>query len=290
MNSNAVTKPWFGKLECVVGVLTTLVLASVLAALTSTFLAAVSPAPNGAAESLQVDKHDSPRVSQAAKQSEKIDVSPAATQPGVPEISTPARNTNVAAAGEARIKRTPTEAEAQEPPARAGASAPTPPAPAPGFVPEPPLHDFVGKTILIVAVIFALAIIAALAFVHCLFGLLRRHSQHFGPLIRIEYVAAAPMVVGPFSASSLGAAGGVQDPVPSALERNNRFTDGQAEHTAKNFDFGPTFETQRQAKDDQAKRQHEAVLQHLFADNLKLQEQIKLGKGKEEAGPSEENG
>jgi hypothetical protein len=271
MNTNEATSPRFGKLECAVGGLTAVVLACVLGILSTDlhmFAAADSPAPNGGPEILQVEKHVERRVGQRGNKSERIDASPATTQPS-------------------------SQGEAQEPPEPAGASAPTRNAPHPGFFPELPLHDFVGKTVFTVAIIVALAIIAPLVFVHCLFGLLRRHSQHFGPLIRVEYVGGPPITVGPFTAGSLGVAGAMPDAVSGALERNNRFGAGQAEsagaRTAQQFDLGPTFETQRQLKEEEAKRLEEAVLQQLFEDNLKLQVQIDLAKEQQQDGSSGEN-
>jgi hypothetical protein len=296
MNTNEATSPRFGKLECAIGGLTAVVLACVLGILSTDlhmFAAADSPASNGTPEIFQVEKHAERRVGQRGNKSEKIDASPATTQPSVPEKSILVSESSVGPVGDMQLKRTASQGEAQEPPEPAGASAPTRNAPHPGFFPELPLHDLIGKTVFTVAIIVALAIIAPLVFVHCLFGLLRRHSQHFGPLIRVEYVGGPPITVGPFTAGSLGVAGAMPDAVSGALERNNRFGVGQAEsagaHTAQQFDLGPTFETQRQLKEEQAKRLEEAVLQQLFEDNLKLQVQIDLAKEQQQDGSSGEN-
>jgi len=276
MNTNEATSPRFGKLECAVGVLTAVVLACVLGILSTDmhmFADANSPAPNGAPEILQVEKHAERRVGQGANKSEKINAS------SVPEKSNLVSKSKVGPIGETQSRRTASQGEAQEPPEPAGAAVPTRSAPLPGFSPDLPLYDFIGKTVFTVAIIFALAIIAPLVFIYCLLGLLRRHNQNFGPLIRIEYVGASPMHVGPFTASPLGATG---EAVPTALEGNKRFRVGQTESagapTAQQFDLGPTIETERQLKEEQAKRLDEAVLQQLFEDNLKLQVQIELAK------------
>jgi hypothetical protein len=306
MNTNVATSPRFGKLECAVGVLTAVVLACVLGLMTTDFhlfAAADSPAANGAPDILQVEKHAERRVGRMPNKSEKINPSPATTQPSVPEKSIllvteskvgPVSECKGEPVGNTKLKRTASQGEAQEPPEPAGAAAPLRNAPHPGFSPELASQDSIGKTVLTVAIIIALTIIAPLVLVHCLFGLLRRHSQHFGPLIRIEYVGAPPMGVGPFTVNSLGATGAVQEATPAALERNNQFGVGQAEsahaHTAKQFDLGPTFETQRQLKEQQAQRLEEAVLQQLFEDNLKLQAQIDLAKEQQQDAPSGENG
>jgi hypothetical protein len=259
------------------------------------FTAADSPAANGAPEILQVEKHAERRVGRMPNKSEKINPSPATTHPSGPGKSILlVSEWKDGPVGDTKSKRTASQGEAQEPPEPAGAAAPSRNAPHPGFSPELASNDSIGKTVLTVAIIFALAIIAPLVVVHCLFGLLRRHSHHFGPLIRIEYVGAPPMGVGPFTVSSLGATGAVQEAIPAALERNNRFGVGQADsvhaHTAKQFDLGPTFETQRQLKEQQAQRLEEAVLQQLFEDNLKLQAQIDLAKEQQQDAPSGKNG
>jgi hypothetical protein len=114
--------------------------------------------------------------------------------------------------------------------------------------------------------------------------LLRRHSRDFGALIRIEYAGVPPIVVGPFTASSLGVAGPA--PVPAVPDANNRCGNLSGEtvaaHTAKASDFGGSFDAERQVMDDKAKRQEDAVLQQLCDDNLKLQAEIGLQQGKPE--------
>jgi hypothetical protein len=259
------------------------------------FAAADSAAANGTPEILQVEKHAERRVVQVANKSEKTHPSPATTQPSGPEKSIVlVSESKLGPVGDTQLKRTGSQGEAQEPPEPAGPAAPARNAPPPGFSPELPSHDSIGKTVLTVAIIIPLVIIAPLVLVHCLFGLLRRHSQQFGPLIRIEYVGAPPMSVGPFTVNSLGATGAVQDAAPASLERNNRLGVGQAEsaqaHTAKQFELGPTFEAQRKHKDQQAQRMEQAVLQQLFEDNLKLQAQIDLAKEQEQDPPSGKNG
>lgn len=298
MNTNEAASPRFGKLECAVGVLTAVVLTCVLGVLTTDlhwFAAADTPADNGAPEILRVEKRAERRVGQVANNNEKINASAATTPPRVPEKSTvPVSESQVRPVGENQSKHTASQGEAQEPPELAGAAASTRNASHQGFISVLPLHDFIGNTVFTVAIIFALAIIAPLVFVLCLYGVLRRHGQHFGPLIRIEYVGAPAMGVGPFTASSPGAARVVPEAVPAALERNKGFTVGQTESagaaTAQQFDLGPTFETQRQHKEQQAKRLEEAVLQQLFEDNLKLQVQIDLAQEQQQNASSGENG
>jgi hypothetical protein len=274
MNTNVVTNPRFGKLECVVGVLTTLVLVGICAALTTdlhSFVAAGLPWAFGPPKILQVESPGPRQGDRVANRSGTIKANPAVQQP------------------RALDKSIETQAEAQEPPARVAGDAP--PSPHRDSIPHSPWHDFIGATILAVAMLFALAIVAALVFVHCFFALLRRHSRRFGPLIRIEYAGAPPMVVGPFTASSFDALGAVQE---AGLERRNKFGEAQAgsvgAQAAKQFDLGPTFESQRHLKEEQGKRQEEAVLQHLFEDNLKLHSQIGLAKEQKQGAAKEPNG
>jgi hypothetical protein len=140
--------------------------------------------------------------------------------------------------------------------------------------------DNLNKTLIQVAFIFAVAIVAPVVSIVCFFGLLRRHSKRFGPLFRIDYVGNQPVVTGPFTVGALGAGQQIPD--------GGRFQDLQApaaaaepaaepEHTPERFDLGPTFEDERLLKEAQAKQQEEAVLQHLLEENLRLQEQIEQG-------------
>jgi hypothetical protein len=146
-------------------------------------------------------------------------------------------------------------------------------------------EDVLGKIVVQVTFILAVAIVAPLVSVVCFFWLLRRHGQHFGPLFRIDYVGAPPVVSGPFSASALGLAG--QDTLTPSFDRGGRFEDlGVAadamsgnpappqEEVAETFELGPTFEEERLLKENQAQQQDSAVVQQLFEDNLRLQEQI----------------
>lgn len=132
---------------------------------------------------------------------------------------------------------------------------------------ETPWLTFLGKTILTVAGIVALAVIAPLVGALGLFGLLRRYGKHLGPLIHVEY-AAPPVVVGPFTASSLGVTGS----------------------TAQPLNLGPSFEDERLRKTEQASRMEAGVLAQLFEDNLKLQEKIEQVKEQENTPAGEPTG
>src|SRR5262249_37632069 len=126
------------------------------------------------------------------------------------------------------------------------------------------------------------------------FWLLRRHSRHFGPLFRIDYVGSGPVVTGPFSASTAGLV--EQQDLEPTLDRGGRLDALQAdaavaaareEEVAEPFDLGPTFQDERLQKELQAKQQEEAVLQHLFEDNLRLHEQIELATEAENHAPED---
>ena len=292
MNTNVVTNPRFGKLECVVGVLTTLVLVGICATLTTDFHSFVGvdlPAVFSTPKFLQIEGPGPRQGDRVANRSGTIKANPAVQQPRALDKLISANETDLQPGAETKLTPTETQAEAQEPPVPAGAD--TPAAPHRGAVPQSPWRAFIGETILAVAMLFALALVAALVFVHCFFALLRRHTRRFGPLIRIEYAGAPPMVVGPFTPSSFGSLNAVQE---AGLERNYRLGKTQAEsvgaQAANQFDLGPSFETQRHLQEEQGKRQEEAVLQHLFEDNLKLQGQIGLAKQKQQEAAKEPNG
>jgi hypothetical protein len=160
--------------------------------------------------------------------------------------------------------------------------------------------DVVSRTVIQVTFILAVAIVAPLVTVVCFFWLLRRHGQHLGPLFRIDYFGSPPVVTGPFTASALDLAG--QDSLGSSFDRGGRFEDlGLAaealrgnpkppqEEVAETFELGPTFEEERLLKENQAQQQESAVVQQLFEENLRLQEQIEQ-QGESSENPPEEDG
>src|SRR5206468_1652487 len=118
-----------------------------------------------------------------------------------------------------KVDRITTEAEAQEPPAVRALPRPTA---LPGLAAEPTLLEFIGKTILTVVIILVLAIVAALIFMVCLFGLTRRLGPRLGPLIHIEWTGPPALAGIPFGANSLGYAGALPQAMPIAPERYDR--------------------------------------------------------------------
>jgi hypothetical protein len=122
---------------------------------------------------------------------------------------------------------------------------------------ETPWMTFVGRTILTVTIIVALAIIAPMVGALCLFGLLRRYGKHLGPLIHVEHASPPPVMVGPFTAGSLGIA-------------------GAAASTPQPLNMGPTFEEDRLRKTELTSRMEAAVLGQLLEDNVKLQAKIEV--------------
>ncbi|HZZ79657.1 MAG TPA: hypothetical protein VFE62_14145, partial [Gemmataceae bacterium] len=151
--------------------------------------------------------------------------------------------------------------------------------------PSPPTATLIGKTLLDVVVILAVAIIVPLVSLVGLFLLLGRHAKRFGPLVRIEY-SGTPMVVGPYR---MDAPGGAEPTPPS---ENNRFAEALAaenaeEITAEQFDIGPSFEEERLLKEEQVKQQEDALLQQLFEDNLRMYDQLDLTRTPEDEPPSD---
>jgi hypothetical protein len=149
---------------------------------------------------------------------------------------------------------------AESPPANA-AAAPVAPAVAKAAASaEMPWNTFLGKTILIVTSIVAVAVIAPLVGALCLFGLLRRYGKQLGPLIHVEYTSP-PVVVGPFTAGALGSA---------------------AAGTAQLLNLGPSFEEERLRKAELTGRMEAGVVGQLFEDNLKLRKKIEIAREKDQ--------
>ena len=288
MNTKGIPTPRFGKLECAFSLLTALILLSVLGALTSdlfSFAAAKQAASNGVPEVVSMNRHEMRRVSQGPSNGVRFDAR-----------SAPLRATTVEKArpvGAMKLERITTDGEAQEPPTPSGGPAFTRQASPPGFGAEPTLLQFIGKTVLTVVIILVVAIVGSVVFVVCLVGLLRRVGPHLGPLIRIEY-NGPPMAVGPLGASSFGVAAPLPQAIALAPERQDRTADGQVRitgvDTAKPYDLGPTFEAQRRGQEEQATRLGEAVLQHLFEENLDLHAKIGLTKEKGQEAPLADKG
>jgi hypothetical protein len=100
--------------------------------------------------------------------------------------------------------------------------------------------------------------------------MLRRLSR--GPLLRIEYInnqPAAPypgVILGTLPGSALPAQAAPAPPPPRTTE---------PELTGEAFDLGPTYEEERQQRQQQGQRQEQAVLRQLFEDNLRLQGEVR---------------
>jgi hypothetical protein len=153
---------------------------------------------------------------------------------------------------------------------------------------EPPIAqatagDAVSRTVLIAALIVGLVVIAPLIGAFSLFLLLKRYGGSMGPLIHIEYGAAAPVVVGPFAARELGVADAGLESLADAVARKRLEEEAVQAPTAEVFDFGPSFADEILAKRSLANRQQEGVLAQLFADNLRLHENIELDKKTEKS-------
>ena len=128
---------------------------------------------------------------------------------------------------------------------------------------ESPWMIFIGRTILTVTIIVALAIIAPLVGALCLFGLLRRYGKHLGPLIHVEKTSPAPVFVGPYPGGSFGVASIAGTPQP--------------------LNMGPSFEDDRLRKSELTSRMEAAVLGQLLEDNVKLQAKIEVGRNQGKA-------
>jgi hypothetical protein len=129
-----------------------------------------------------------------------------------------------------------------------------------------------------VACVFGAAFLGPLMSVAMLLWLLRRHGKRSGALFRIEHVggSASPSL----EAMSILAAREALLTSPGwggrLSEREAAPVPRQAAQptSAEAFQFGPTCEEEQQHRAAQAQDQEQALLQHFFEDNLRLQEQI----------------
>jgi hypothetical protein len=148
-------------------------------------------------------------------------------------------------------------------------------------LPEPVSQESSISPLLQGLFIVALAIIAPLVSIVSFFWLLGRHSRQYGPLFRLSAGSDAT-ISGPFKASIEENAANVKH--GRRLE-DVQEGDGPAparKPVGETFDVGPTFEEERQLREDMAHQQEEAILQHFFEENLRLLEQIEQAKQKNE--------
>ncbi len=220
-----------------------------------------------------------------------IAIKPAAREPGGEEQVSrpPPEKKAVARAGsssreKATAKRAPTRSRHDAEPGRAPivvappAPAAVPAAPAavaPARPAEPPeaVSNFYLSRIALVQLVsfFAALFIGPLVVVFGLFFLLRRYGARYGPLFRIEtttthvggaYVPAGPAPAAPpadFDPAAL------REPAVAAVEE---------ESTAETFELGPTFEDERLQQEEAARQREQAMLQHVFEQNMQLRQEI----------------
>jgi hypothetical protein len=137
------------------------------------------------------------------------------------------------------------------------------------------------KTFLLGGFIMASAIVAPLALLLGLYTMLVRYSRGTGPLFRIEYVGNPQAVVlGPYPVPTHG--------LPGAETGGGRLAStisevSAASTTAEKFDLGPTFEEARMQQEEQAKQRESAILQQVFEQNLRLQENLERAREQTEA-------
>jgi hypothetical protein len=142
-------------------------------------------------------------------------------------------------------------------------------------------QSFMSTLLLPIAVIFAVAVLTPIVSIVCFFALLRRHCKRFGPLFGFAHGGAATMIGGPISGSPLDLA--ERKILLAALERSGKWGDGgnmtspvpdETEGHVEKFDMGPSLQEERLNREKMAEQQEQAVLQKIFEDNLRLQEQI----------------
>jgi hypothetical protein len=236
------------KRELIVVVMTTLILAAIVALMIGHFLR------QDLAELLATMK--SPVViAKATPPAEPTDhekKKPAATNNPAPahvtQASEPSFHVVVSPASsidEPVSSQIPTEAEAQEPPASSN-----PATPRPTVEPASARPEIIGRTTGIVAGVFAVAVVAPLVFAYCFFALLRRHGERFGALIQIHNAIAQPVRMDPALA-----AGPALPP---------------AHFVAPPESISPPAAVE----DEMPKPSGDAVFEQLFAETLELQSQL----------------
>jgi hypothetical protein len=121
-----------------------------------------------------------------------------------------------------------------------------------------------------------------------------RHFKGAGSLLRVEVVNSgtpAPTIVygGPAAwPVPLPAAGGdgAQEGPPAGFGARAVEAKEQAT-TAQPFELGPTYEEERRQREEAERQREQAVLQHVYEDNVRLREQLEHGEGAGTVGAAE---
>jgi hypothetical protein len=121
-----------------------------------------------------------------------------------------------------------------------------------------------------VASILSGLVLGPLVLLAALVVVLRRHGAHSGSLFRVEVVNAQGH--GSYSGTVAvpppgGLTAGLEAALPPATAANE-------EQTAQAFDLGPSYEEEKRAKEEAQRQQEEALLRHIFDENVQLREQI----------------
>jgi hypothetical protein len=212
--------------------MTTFILAGVVALMTAHFL-----------RQNRTLQHASDQVDPVAKKTVAANVS----SPGVvvgnqPDPSIPVVVGPASSSDEPLSNRISTEAEPQEPPASSSSSpARSEPVRQPAAAPS----DAMGRTIVIIFAITAVAVVAPLVFAFCFFTLLRRHLERFGALIQVNNTIPPQIDIGPLLAARLA----VPQAFPAAVES-------------------------RHIPDEMPSPAGDALFEHMFVETLELQTQL----------------
>jgi hypothetical protein len=190
------------------------------------------------------------------------------------------------------------KANADNPGAAGAAAAPPPPsAPAPahpgaenkGEGPSSFLYQV--AVVQLVSAIGSLVVGPLVLLLAVLFML--RRFKGAGSLLRVEVVNSgtpAPTIVygGPAAwPAPVPAAGGdgAEVRLPAGVEALTADANGpEVETTAQPFELGPTYEEERRQREEAERQREQAVMQHVYEDNVRLREQL----GQLEEGPAAE--
>jgi hypothetical protein len=114
-----------------------------------------------------------------------------------------------------------------------------------------------------------LVLLAALCYV------LRRYTSAPGALFRVEVVnSLAPGTAMIVPAPAAGQGGVPEVEAAAALAEPAQEAGAPEASTAEQFDLGPTYEEERLLQEAAARQAEEALLRHIYEENVRLREQI----------------
>jgi len=123
--------------------------------------------------------------------------------------------------------------------------------------------------------VLAAILLAPLVLALVFFRMLPRSAGGAGPLFRVEFIGSQGPGVQPVFVTTPPPAAPAERPQPPAeappfLPRDP----AEIERLTTTFELGPSYEQETHAHEQREQEQHGALLQHIFEENLQLQEQL----------------